>query len=196
MINYMKEAVARPGNSGTNLMQMLECRLDNVVHRLGFSTTIWGARQFVNHGHMQVNGKKVDIPSYRVQPGETISLAPKMRENPNVLDALDQHANVPTYMTFDRNAHGRSPRRRSRSARDIPVHGGRAVDRRALLPPRLIPITWISATERHTASPFLFSFSCFRASLLQDAEGFGRPAPSLPHVVRLAKPCSGVHSER
>lgn len=104
MYNYMKEAVARPGNSGTTLLQLLECRLDNVVHRLGFSTTIWGARQFVNHGHVQVNGKKVDIPSYRVQSGDTISLAPKMRENPIVLDALDQHASVPSYLTFDRNA--------------------------------------------------------------------------------------------
>jgi small subunit ribosomal protein S4 len=104
MYNYMKEAVARPGNSGTTLLQLLECRLDNVVHRLGFSTTIWGARQFVNHGHVLVNGKKVNIPSYRVQPGETISLAPKMRENPIILDALDQHASVPNYLTFDRNA--------------------------------------------------------------------------------------------
>ncbi len=104
MMNYMKEAVARPGNSGTTLIQLLECRLDNVVHRLGFSTTIWGARQLVNHGHVQVNGKKVDIASYRVQAGATVSLAPKMRENPIVLDALDQHASVPNYMSFDRNA--------------------------------------------------------------------------------------------
>lgn len=104
MLNYMKEAVARPGNSGTNLLVMLECRLDNLVHRCGFSTTIWGARQLVNHGHIQVNGKKVDIPSYRVKAGDTITVAQKMRENPNILDALDQHASVPNYMTFDRNA--------------------------------------------------------------------------------------------
>ncbi len=104
MMNYMKEAVARPGNSGTNLMQILECRLDNLVHRLGFSPTIWGARQLVNHGHIQVNGKKVNIPSYRVKPGDTISLVAKMHQNPSVLDALDQHASVPNYLTFDRNS--------------------------------------------------------------------------------------------
>jgi small subunit ribosomal protein S4 len=103
MMNYMKEAVARPGNTGTTLMQILECRLDNLVHRLGFSTTIWGARQLVNHGHIRVNDKKVDIPSYRVKPGDMIAVAVKMRENPNVLDALDQHASVPNYMSFDRN---------------------------------------------------------------------------------------------
>jgi small subunit ribosomal protein S4 len=104
MMNYMKEAVARPGNTGTTLLQLLECRLDNLVHRFGFSSTIWGARQLVNHGHVRVNDKKVDIPSYRVKPGDTITLAAKMRENPNVLDALDQHANVPNYLSFDRNA--------------------------------------------------------------------------------------------
>ncbi len=104
MMNYMKEAVARPGNTGTTLMQLLECRLDNIVHRLGFSSTIWGARQLVNHGHVRVNDKKVDIPSYRVKPGDTITLVAKMRENPNVLDALDQHASVPNYLSFDRNA--------------------------------------------------------------------------------------------
>lgn len=102
MINYMKEAVARPGNSGSNLMVMLECRLDNLVHRLGFSTTIWGARQLVNHGHVQVNGKKVDIPSYRVAPGQTIAIVAKMHQNPNILDALDQNVTVPTYLSFDR----------------------------------------------------------------------------------------------
>ncbi len=104
MVRYVREAVARPGNTGTNLIVMLECRLDNVVHRLGFSSTIWGARQFVSHGHVLVDGKKVDIPSFRVAPGQTISLAPKMRENPIILDALDQRSNVPGYMSFDRNA--------------------------------------------------------------------------------------------
>lgn len=104
MLNYMREAVARPGNTGTTLMQLLECRLDNTVHRLGLSTTIWGARQLVNHGHVRVNDKKVDIPSYRVKPGDTITIVAKMRDNPNVLDALDQNATVPNYLSFDRNA--------------------------------------------------------------------------------------------
>lgn len=102
MLNYMREAVAKPGNTGTSLIQMLECRLDNMVHRLGFSPTIWGARQLVNHGHILVDGKQVDIPSYRVVPGQLIAVKPKMQQNPIVLDALDQNSSVPPYMTFDR----------------------------------------------------------------------------------------------
>lgn len=103
MMRYVKEAVARPGNTGTNLILILECRLDNIVHRLGFSPTIWGARQLVTHGHIQVDGKKVDIASYRVHPGQLISLVQKMRENPIILDSLDQRSSVAPYLTFDRN---------------------------------------------------------------------------------------------
>ena len=102
MLGYIREAVARPGNTGTVLIQLLECRLDNVVHRLGFSTTIWGARQFVSHGHVLVDGKRVDIPSYRISPGQLVSIAPKMQQNPIILDALDQSSSVPPYMTLDR----------------------------------------------------------------------------------------------
>ncbi len=104
MLGYMREAVARPGNSGTTLLQLLESRLDNVVHRMGFSPTIWGARQFVSHGHILVDGRRVDIPSFRVKPGQIISIVPKMRENPIVLDALDQNVRVPPYLSFDRAA--------------------------------------------------------------------------------------------
>lgn len=102
MVGYMRQAVSRPGNSGTNLLLLLECRLDNLVHRFGLSPTIWGARQLVNHGHILVDGKRVDIPSYRVKPGQIISVVPKMRENPNVLDGLDQNVTVPSYLSFDR----------------------------------------------------------------------------------------------
>lgn len=102
MLGYIREAVARPGNTGTVLIQILECRLDNMVHRLGFCTTIWGARQFVSHGHVLVDGKRVDIPSYRVAPGQLIAIVPKMQQNPIILDALDQSSSVPPYMTLDR----------------------------------------------------------------------------------------------
>ena len=68
------EASKMSGIHGTNFLRLLESRLDNLVFRIGFSTTRRGARQLVNHGHVTVNGKKVDIPSYRVKPGDIISL--------------------------------------------------------------------------------------------------------------------------
>lgn len=62
------------GVHGENLLILLESRLDNIVYRIGFATTRRGARQLVNHGHITVNGKKVDIPSYRVKPGDVIAI--------------------------------------------------------------------------------------------------------------------------
>lgn len=70
---YYKEAARRSGVTGDNLIQLLEGRLDNVVYRMGFATTRRQARQIVGHGHIQVNGKKVDIPSYQVRPGERVT---------------------------------------------------------------------------------------------------------------------------
>ena len=69
-----EEAAKMKGIHGTNFLRLLESRLDNIVYRIGFSTTRRGARQLVNHGHVTVNGKKVDIPSYRVKPGDVVSL--------------------------------------------------------------------------------------------------------------------------
>ena len=71
---YLAEAGRRPGNTGEVLMQLLERRLDNVLRRAGFSRTIWGARQMVAHGHVLVNGRKVDRPSYSVEVGDSITL--------------------------------------------------------------------------------------------------------------------------
>jgi small subunit ribosomal protein S4 len=70
---YYEEAARRPGITGENLLQMLEQRLDNVVWRSGLAATRPQARQLVNHGHFRVNGKKVDIPSYQVRPGDVIT---------------------------------------------------------------------------------------------------------------------------
>ena len=75
-----KEAVASRDPSGDKLLEFLERRLDNVVFRAGFAPTIPAARQLINHGHFQVNGKRVDIASYRVKPGEVISLRPRSQE--------------------------------------------------------------------------------------------------------------------
>jgi small subunit ribosomal protein S4 len=75
------EAVTRePGVKGTNLLVALESRLDNVVHRLGFASSRKAARQLIGHGHVQVNGHRVDIPAYRVAPGEEVRVAPASRE--------------------------------------------------------------------------------------------------------------------
>ena len=68
------EAAKMQGIQGTNFLRLLESRLDNLVYRIGFASTRRGARQLVNHGHVTVNGKKVDIPSYRVKPGDVISM--------------------------------------------------------------------------------------------------------------------------
>jgi small subunit ribosomal protein S4 len=86
------EAARRKGNTSENLIALLESRLDAVVYRAKFTPTVFSARQFVNHGHVQVNGKRVNIPSYRVRKGDVITLKEKSREmvvvqwNTDVLD--------------------------------------------------------------------------------------------------------------
>jgi small subunit ribosomal protein S4 len=78
---YVDDALHAKGNSGEVLVQNLERRLDNLVYRLGFGSTLRQARQMVVHGHMLVNGKKVNIPSIRINPGDVISLREKSRKN-------------------------------------------------------------------------------------------------------------------
>ncbi|ATO51975.1 30S ribosomal protein S4 [Brevibacillus laterosporus] len=91
------------GVLGENFMKLLESRLDNVVFRMGFAATRPAARQLVNHGHMTVNGKKVDIASYRVQPGDVITLREKSRGLAIVKESLEARSFVPNYITFDDN---------------------------------------------------------------------------------------------
>lgn len=79
--NYVKKATKSKESTGTALIQMLECRLDNLVYRLGLASSIRQARQMVVHGHILVDGKKVDIPSYGVSIGQVISLREKSRNN-------------------------------------------------------------------------------------------------------------------
>ena len=83
------EAKRRSGNTGTNLVVLLEQRLDNVVYRMGFASTRRFARQFVNHGHVLVDGKRVDIASYRVKPGQKIEIREKSKQNNQVLRAIE-----------------------------------------------------------------------------------------------------------
>ena len=89
------------GQAGANLITLLESRLDNVVFRLGLANTRREARQIVNHGHILVNGKKVDIPSYRVKPGSTITLKDKDKDLKVVKESLEKVTNRVEFVTYD-----------------------------------------------------------------------------------------------
>jgi small subunit ribosomal protein S4 len=96
---YYTQALKNPRATGTRLLQLLELRLDNVVYRLGLAPTRTAARQFVTHGHVQVNGKKLDIPSYNVNVGETIALGLKIAETPVIKQILnDKKMNIPKWL--------------------------------------------------------------------------------------------------
>jgi len=84
-----KEANSKDGNTGSILIQLLEQRLDNVVYRMGFATTRAAARQFVNHGHILVDGKRVDIPSFRVKAGQKIEIREKSKTNVQIIRAVE-----------------------------------------------------------------------------------------------------------
>ena len=84
-----KEAARREGNTGTNLILLIERRLDNVVYRMGFATTRRFARQLVTHGHILVDGKRVDIPSFRVKPGQKIEIREKSKNNVQIKRAIE-----------------------------------------------------------------------------------------------------------
>ena len=96
-----KEAEKMQGIHGTNFLRLLESRLDNLVYRLGFASTRRGARQLVNHGHVTVNGKKVDIPSYRVKVGDTISLKEDDKNLKVVLESLEKTTKRVDFITYD-----------------------------------------------------------------------------------------------
>ncbi|WP_044894488.1 30S ribosomal protein S4 [Bacillus alveayuensis] len=96
-----EEAGKMAGKHGENFMILLESRLDNLVYRLGFARTRRQARQLVNHGHILVDGNRVDIPSYRVKPGQTISVREKSRNLQVIKEALEANNFVPDYLTLD-----------------------------------------------------------------------------------------------
>jgi len=96
------EAARLRGDTGENLIGLLERRLDAVVYRLKFVPTVFAARQFVNHGHIKVNGKRVNIPSYRVSAGDVIEIKEKSRELGIVLEAVQSpERDVPGYLDVD-----------------------------------------------------------------------------------------------
>jgi small subunit ribosomal protein S4 len=108
--NLFEKASGQKGITGDNLLNSLERRLDSVVYRMGFGTSRAQARQLVRHGHMLVNGKKVNIPSFDVKVGYSIEVRPSSKDNPTILAARDAtaHAPAPNWMEVDRdNLRGR-----------------------------------------------------------------------------------------
>ena len=98
------EAVRRKGDTSENLIGLLERRLDAAVYRMKFVPTVFAARQFVNHGHVSVNGTRVNIPSYRLKEGDVIEVREKSRQIPMVLMAVDSpERDVPEYIEVDYN---------------------------------------------------------------------------------------------
>lgn len=104
--NNFEKAAHQKGITGENLLSGLERRLDSTIYRMGFATSRAQARQIVRHGHIQINGHKVDIPSYLVRPGEEIAIRESSRNNPTILAARDAtaHAPSPAWMEVDRDA--------------------------------------------------------------------------------------------
>ncbi|MBR6113289.1 MAG: 30S ribosomal protein S4 [Bacilli bacterium] len=91
------------GIHGENMLKLLESRLDNIVYRMGLSSTRRGARQFVNHGHVSVNGRKVDIPSYQVKPGDVVAVRENSKEHKAMKASLERINKTVEYVNFDKN---------------------------------------------------------------------------------------------
>ena len=101
--NLFQEATRREGATGTVFLQLLERRLDNVVYRLGIAHTRRQARQFVAHGLIQVNGRRIDVPSYRVQVGDQIAVVEKAKKNPHIRQNVEERrrGKTPPWLDFD-----------------------------------------------------------------------------------------------
>jgi small subunit ribosomal protein S4 len=100
--NLFARASKMEGMAGVNFLILLESRLDSVVYRLGFARTRKGARQLVNHGHIEVNGKKVDIPSAQVKPGDVISVREGSRNMKSIAEALEANIAAPAFVEVDK----------------------------------------------------------------------------------------------
>ena len=102
--NLFEQAATMKGIAGDNMLSLLERRLDNVMYRIGFGTSRAQSRQLVRHGHVNVNGRRVDIPSFTVKPGDVISVRDGSKENPTILHARDAtaHAPAPNWLDVDR----------------------------------------------------------------------------------------------
>jgi len=103
MRNYYTKADQMPGPTGGNLLILLERRLDNLVYKAGFAATIWAARQLVVHGHVLVNERRVDLPSYQMQAGEKFELHDRMKKNVHVEEWVEQISAYPPYLDVDKD---------------------------------------------------------------------------------------------
>ncbi len=102
--NLFKKAATSKGVTGETFLALLESRLDNLVYRMGFARTRRGARQLVNHGHILVNGKKVDIPSYTAKPGAVIEVKEKSKNMAAINEALEASLNTVAFVDVDKDA--------------------------------------------------------------------------------------------
>jgi small subunit ribosomal protein S4 len=120
---YVAEATRQQGPTGTNLLRILEQRLDAVVYRLGFAPSIWAARQLVGHGHVRVDGRRVDIPSYQVRPNEVITLSERFRRSRQMAIWSERGGIVPPpYLELDRDQlSGRLVRQPERDEIPVPI---------------------------------------------------------------------------
>ena len=100
--NLFARASKMEGMAGVNFLILLESRLDNVVYRLGFARTRKGARQLVTHGHIEVNGKKVDIPSAQIKPGDVITVREGSRNMKSIAEALEANITAPAFVEVDK----------------------------------------------------------------------------------------------
>jgi small subunit ribosomal protein S4 len=120
--NYYEKAAKASGITGEALLRMLETRLDNVVYRLGFAASRAQARQIIRHGHFQVNGRRVNIPSYQVKPNDVVSLKPGSPVEQVVRDATDLTASVASWLQADHdNLTGKVLKLPERTDIDTPV---------------------------------------------------------------------------
>ena len=100
--NIYRKAIQKKGNTSENLVSFLESRLDTVIYRAKFASTVFAARQLINHGHIKVNGKKVNIPSYKVKAEDSIEIKDKSKDIANIIGALSsKEREVPEYIQLD-----------------------------------------------------------------------------------------------
>jgi small subunit ribosomal protein S4 len=102
--SYYDKASRQEGVTGENLLRLLECRLDNVLVRLGFAASRRQARQLIGHGHWTVNGRRVDIPSYQVKPDDVITIKPNSASTETVRDATELTSGVPAWLQADHDS--------------------------------------------------------------------------------------------
>ncbi len=121
---YFYEAERRKGITGEILLQLVESRLDNIVYRMGFAPNRRRARQLISHGHIVVNGKEINLPSYQVKEGDSVSVKDSSRDMPEIIDSLSkvEHRGIPAWVEVDSVNHtGKVLRIPSRDEIQLPI---------------------------------------------------------------------------